>query len=213
MGEKGSSGLPAMKRSIKRHRTKITLMAYLWKIVLTIMIPSAIFGVDCVKGLCIDVFYFQQRNATLNLVVGNTELLDGQDFFGCDQFLPFIVMAVNVACSVVCYKVGKAACKVVAQEAGFSLPLLLSTPVTVGVFVYLFHYPVSVAGTACNPPFPRFVDDWSLGDIDNSWAILVAGVLGFVSYVFITNYIWIPGSERMQKTEKYVNITSIRILS
>ena len=52
----------------------------------------------------------------------------------------------------------------------------------------------------CSLPYPR----WE-GTIEFDWSMIVASILGYIAIVFLTNYIWSPSKERLQREDRYVN--------
>ena len=108
--------LTALKRAIKKRRTKITMLTSLWKIALTVAYPALAFGYggeSCVRAF----FYFHDvprvSNASAGVVVApplaeNCSLFKSLDFVDemtCHDYYPLLMAAVNVGCSILCYKV------------------------------------------------------------------------------------------------------------
>ena len=108
--------LTALKRAIKKRRTKITMLTSLWKIALTVAYPALAFGYgseSCVRAF----FYFHDvprvSNASAGAVVApplaeNCSLFKSLDFVDemtCHDYYPLLMAAVNVGCSILCYKV------------------------------------------------------------------------------------------------------------
>ncbi|KAL5005923.1 hypothetical protein ScPMuIL_017081 [Solemya velum] len=198
------SGLPKLKRNVRLAKTKYDLVGTIWKCVLLLLTPILIFGVDCENATdCIDVLYFQGiDNATLYSRIADTILVSDTTFGGCSFDLPFIIAAINVASSIICYKTAKTAIKIVAQRMTFSLPLTLATPVTVGILVGLYNGTITIKATGCVLPFPVLTSPDVLNqDFEDHWPIIAAGCAGFVAMVIAVRYIWLPTNRRWFTTE------------
>ncbi|KAK3082737.1 hypothetical protein FSP39_003848 [Pinctada imbricata] len=208
-GNKDSTGLPSLKRSMRRRRTKVTVLTSLWKIIMTLIImPSFIFGVGCENGNnCLLKYFYRPADAYSRLTetLSNATLTDDRNFGqDCVPYLPFIMAVLNIMSSVICFKAGKAACKIVAQRVSFSLPLALSTPVVLGFILAFLSSTANINADTC--PLTNFVwngDPTILFDvIGDFWPVLAAGILGYLSFLLITNHVWSPSKERLISTDK-----------
>lgn len=214
-GDKESMGIPKLKRKLRQCKTKISILTNLWKLILNYgVLPSLVFGANCEAGTnCIHMFFlqFEESPDTIKfntyLYPGDAVLSDSRPFnkiVNCIKDLPFIFALVNIASSIVCFKVGKAACKVLAQRAAFSLPLVLSTPVTIALVLGFYSQSAVLNIYGCYTPFPAWDGDaTTIMDIINwYWPVLAGGIAAFFSLLLITNHIWSPGKERLVSTDK-----------
>ena len=213
-GNRDSSGLPLFARSVRQRRTKLLLFTALWKLVLLIIVPLAISGIACEGdgSHCIKALYGTENEAKLssNLI---TTTYDSEKIFGqhgnCSDYLPLLVAAVSIASSIVCFKCAKVACKIMAQVVDFSLPLVLSTPAAIGIVLGMYSGFITT-NDGCSLPFPQW--NSSLGedaaqyfsDMGDPWEnvlFIIAGLVGFLSYLLVSNHIWLPGKTRLQRTD------------
>ena len=214
-GRKSSIGIPKLARHMRKCRTKLTLYASVLKMILTIVTPIAIYGIKCGSN-CIDTLYFKDAFASLQSdSVGHIELNSKEDFGQCDNHLPLIVAAIGVLCSGICFKVGKVACKIMTQIVDYSLPLVLVTPATLCLIILWMFDGLDLG---CEIPFPKWAKDQSSSKyfdnftkMSDVWISIIAGVVGFVSLLLITNHVWTPGKERLQRTDKWVCFTVFKL--
>ena len=210
-GKKGSSGLPLFARSIRQRRTKLLLFTALWKLILVIIIPLAISGIACADdgSHCIKALYGTEREAKLSSNLFTTTYDNGKSFGNCSDYLPLLVATVSISSSIVCFKCSKVACKIMAQVVDFSLPLVLSTPAAIGVVLGMYSG-FMTSNDGCSLPFPHW--NTTLGkdaadyfnDMENHWEnvlFIIAGLVGFLSYLLVSNHIWVPGKTRLQRTD------------
>ena len=211
-GDKESKGLPKLKRGMRRRRTKVTAITSVWKLIMTLIImPSAIYGIGCAQGTeCVRSFFFQNRGQTTSLSDWFTSavMADERNFGNqCISWFPFVISILNIICSVVCFKAGKAACKIVAQRVSFSFPLALSTPIVIGFVLGLYSGTATFQVNGCTLLYPTWINDngdpTELFDvISDYWMVLAAGLLGYMSFLLITNHVWSPSKERLVSTDK-----------
>ncbi|KAL3854141.1 hypothetical protein ACJMK2_013419, partial [Sinanodonta woodiana] len=198
-GDKSSRGFQKLKWSLRRRRTKISFIANIWKLLLSIGIPAAIFGIDCENGSsCFNVFFFQDKNATLSSgTIGISKLMDFRTFGACNSLLPLILAGVNILSSAVCYKMSAVACKILAQPPSFALPLALTTPVTVAFVMGIYSRRSLTIFSDCVLNFPM----WD-GDYDIAWEVITAGIMSYLAFMLLTTHIWVSSNERMQREDK-----------
>lgn len=181
--------------------------------ILTILIPIALFGISCSDGEgCIHTLYFTRDTATLHSTIGEIELISEKKFNNCNNYLPLIVASIGALAGALCYKLGKVACKIMTQIVDYSLPLVLSTPVTIGVIIAMYEgFMISAADeVSCGIPFPEWSKDNQAAnyfqlffDETENLFLLGAMVCSFLSLMLVTNHVWMPGKERLQRTDKY----------
>ncbi|XP_067668564.1 chitin synthase chs-2-like isoform X1 [Haliotis asinina] len=197
----GIKGLATIRRNIREQRVKIDLITSVIKIITTLVVPAVIFapgGDDCAA-----TFFLTKKNATGCSIYGTMTLEDVRDATSsCSAQLPFLVAAVCILCSAVCYGMSKACCKVRAQIPCFSVPMLFSTPVTFGLI--LLSYSVSnINGQflGCSfewvQPIPEF-SDFLLQFTVDYW--IPIGVFGYITLFCIVDHIWHPSDERLART-------------
>ncbi|XP_033728979.1 chitin synthase chs-2-like [Pecten maximus] len=206
-GDKDSSGLPYLKRMITRGRTKIGLLTMLWKLVLTYSVmPALLFGANCNSSTsCIDsVFYHFEDNVTphMNTPIGDDIIM--QDNREDCWYLPLLMAVTNILSDIICFKVAKAACKILAHKVGYALPIALSTPVTIALLFGSYSSTTVSTLASCKIPFPTWDGDASnvVDEFDFFKYAVIAGILAYMSLLLITNHVWSPGKERLAATEK-----------
>lgn len=224
-GREYSNGLPKLKRYFMQSRSKITFITMCWKIVLTSCILPVIYAYFICGTECIDFIYFKYSGdleVTKHPSIMNTILTDGSLLESCATFhkwFPFMIALVYIFINGVCYKIGKAACKIVAQQLAFALPIAIATPVALAILLEMMSS--SKTGNSegnvgtfffgkCEIQFPYWVSDEKnpilhLTEGDNFiyiWSIVVGGFLSYFSLLIITNSIWSPKKERLQPTDK-----------
>ncbi|KAK3593492.1 hypothetical protein CHS0354_037014 [Potamilus streckersoni] len=201
-------GLVWLAKRAKRQRTKLCLIVNIWKLILAILLPIAIFGPGC--GInCIRTLFLLESKATLDGFFGSTHLTSVKHFGSCSHYLPLVVAAISIFCSGVCYKAVKTACKITAQVFCVSLPLALTTPVSIAILFGIYAEIVTTSKTGCNLPFPAwdkkegspklYLDNITKTDF---WMTILAGLAGYLSFLMICNHIWAPEDERLQRTDK-----------
>ncbi|XP_048773867.2 chitin synthase chs-1-like isoform X2 [Ostrea edulis] len=205
--------LSNLKKNMKKERVRIGIISNLWKIILTIVImPSLLIGAGCENGTaCIKTFFFHSvGKAEFNLTDSTNFTVDGQYGKDCVSYLPFIISMVNVLSNIICYKCVKIASKIMAQKLCFALPIIISTPAVLGIFfgIYSNSKRLNVGTENCVIfPLPHWfnenADPSLLFDYaENYWPALLAGFLGFLSFLLISNHIWSPNEERLITTDR-----------
>ncbi|CAC5365574.1 CHS1 [Mytilus coruscus] len=223
-GRSYSNGLPKIKRYLMQSKSKILFISICWKIILSTCILPVIHGSLICGQDCIDMLYFKypkdDLEATSQPSIMNTILTDGTILNECPTFkklFPFMIALIYIIMNGVCYKIAKAACKVVAQRIAFGLPLTMSTPIALVVLFVL----MSSNGTGsyddnigkfwfgkCEIQFPHWTDNEHnpiLNLVDrftDIWPLVTGGIISYLSLLLITNYIWSPKKERLQSTDK-----------
>lgn len=192
---------------------RIGIITTLWKIILTLLVmPALLFGASCKDGdACIKTIFFEStEKAELNIVYTNLTFETPQKD-SCYSYLPFVVAIINVMSSVICYKCVKSASKILAQKFSYAVPVVLSTPVVIGLFwgIYSEFITLKIATDAqtCAIPLPVWAsknyDPSSMfKNIQFSWSAVLAGLFGFFSFLMISNHIWSPDKERLIATDR-----------
>lgn len=209
----GTSALMRLKLNMRRHRVKVGLFVNLWKIIITLIVmPTLVFGVFCDNGnACIDAFFFQNERGQLRYI-SDANMTDNRNFYelgekGCISYFPFMISMANILSSVICFKFAKAACKILAQKLCFALPVVLSTPVVIGLILGLYSRTVDISFGKCILPLAEWrdknQDPTILFDIiDTYWVVIAAGALGYFSFLLVTNHVWSPSKERLIATDR-----------
>ena len=91
---------------------------------------------------------------------------------------------------------GSLACKMCMQLFGFSLPLILTTPLTTTVVVLQCMYQFLPTGVFVWISYEEEGNRWIL---DLAWLLVL-----WLSELFITSHIWFPNNGRMEKTDRYL---------
>lgn len=224
-GTRDSTGLPALKRSFMRSRSKILFISMSWKIILTTCILPVVYGTLACGKECVDMIYFKHPGDVyaVNGTIINTIFTDGGSglLTQCDtlkKWLPFIIALIYMFLNGACFKIGKAACKVVAQTIAFALPLAISLPVTIVILIAFMSTsnvndvnPTQFKfGEKCVLRYPYWVDNdhnpilkmTEKGNFQSYWPLIVGGVLSYFSLLLMANYIWSPKKERLSSTDK-----------
>ena len=97
----------------------------------------------------------------------------------------------------VCYYLSYIACKLWMQRLSFSLPLILSAPCAILVFLLDKNYNFLHAVTEVTGN-----DNGGFSDLTSDWKKLVAGGVWFLSLMLLTRYVWFPRQSRLAKFEK-----------
>lgn len=104
------------------------------------------------------------------------------------------VLYLQIISSTVLAYFGSTACKLCMQLLGFSLPLTLTTPISIVVVVMQCQYEIL--------PTRTFV--WiGVESGSNMWILHLAwlGVI-WLSEIYITSHVWFPGNGRLEKTDR-----------
>ncbi|KAL8565048.1 hypothetical protein ACOMHN_003424 [Nucella lapillus] len=208
-----SSFLTRLKRAIKKRRTKINFLTSLWKILFTIGYPAVAFGYgseDCHNSF----FFFHEipevNGSEVAVLAHNCSIftsLDLVDEMSCHDYYPFFVAAVNIFCSVLCYKIAKSACKVLLQIPCLVIPLVLVTPLTLVLLLLSYLDPDdfrTVVGCS-SLPWADLGGSGKIGDFLEDLTVVFWVPVGFAAYfslLHITGHVWNPRAERMTRTDK-----------
>ncbi|XP_046543810.1 chitin synthase chs-2-like [Haliotis rubra] len=202
--------LARIKRSIKKRGSKIYFLTSIWKIVLTIALPAVIFSWNSKQ--CLRAFFILEpaaRNCSVFQKITITDTAQAgapSTATSCHPYLPFFVATINIVSSIVCYKIGKSACKILAQVWCFAIPLLLSIPVTCAIIISTYTFNDGISDfLGCKAPWIPDVKNLDLFDfmvqyIETYW--LPVGMASFVSLIYIAGHIFTPRCTRMASTEK-----------
>ncbi|XP_053386745.1 chitin synthase chs-2-like isoform X3 [Mercenaria mercenaria] len=205
-------------KQMHKVRTKLNAIVSLGKILVTLCMVSLLYGSGCNNGLkCIKALYgftlsneniTEASNSTALLnnastgtacavlesaLLGPTTLVVNSISGSCSGNMPFYIAAVNILSGFLCFRCCVAANKILVQLQSFSLPLVLSTPVTVVFMLTLFSKSDIQISDTCILPFAK----WS-GGIAYDSSLIAASILGYIAMVLLTNHIWIQSQDRME---------------
>ncbi|KAH3754146.1 chitin synthase chs-2-like [Dreissena polymorpha] len=195
-GDKNATGLIGIKGQLHNCKIKVYLIVYAWKTAVTIAMVTVIYSVNCADGTsCIETLYNVRLNATLlSETFGKTLLVEKVVHEECSPYLPFSVAIVNIVSSFACYKCCVVANKIRTQILSYSVPIVLATPITVAIMATeLMRNELSMT-SGCNLPFPRWMDGLAY-----DWSMIVASIMGYMTIIMVTTYIWRQTKQRMQR--------------
>ncbi|KAH3803412.1 chitin synthase chs-2-like isoform X2 [Dreissena polymorpha] len=198
-GDDESIGLKNIKRKLHKCNTKVYLIVYTWKIVVTIAVVTIIYSIECVNGKsCIETLYGARLNATLvSGTFGKTLFVENDVYGECPTYLPLQVAAVNIVSSYACYRCCVAANKILTQIPSFSLPLVLATPILITIMAAGFSRNELSMTTGCYLPFPKWTDGLAY-----DWSMIMASIMGYMTIILVTSYIWRQTKERMKHKDR-----------
>ncbi|CAC5366536.1 CHS1 [Mytilus coruscus] len=198
--------LKELKKNIRRMRTKIYAVVSAWKIILTLLLMTAL--MSTFKSSCLSVLYFHGTNNATDcphmvypLYVANVQ---GTNYYND----PFWTAILQIFACLLCYTLSKTACKIMLQVASFSLPLMLVAPIMAGVF--MSDCESWKSGGQTNSIMPEYLQ-WTCDLHGISYDFLeklisvyfLPVVIGWwLSFMWVTFHIWIPRVERLVQTER-----------
>lgn len=193
---------------MRKFRTKLQLYANLWKLILTIVIPTILFSVN--GSHCLETLYFKRPNATCDSFIGQISMVSEKKIDKCSNYLPLIVACFGILSGGLCFKLCKVACKILSQVLDFSLSLILSTPITLAIVLSMYGKNMDKIDhlVSCQFPVPELTiknaaeEVFGLIKDDPGIYAVIAALLGFLSFLLVTNHVWKPGTERLQRTDK-----------
>lgn len=206
---RGVPALYGLKMQIRRHKVKIDFITSVWKIALSFAAVSVMFAIG--EGDCDEVFYLRKSSSGTCTIFGNLTIYDGtslsSEFTSCNVYLPFVLALINILASGCCYISGTAACKVRAQIPCFTVPLVLSTPVTFA-FILLTYSTIntnrSVLG--CDAAWVPEIRDLShFLRVYNEEMWLALGFLSFVVYLLVGRHVWRHQLTKLLKSYRLFN--------
>ena len=102
----------------------------------------------------------------------------------------------------ICYYFARVACKLCMQGFSFSVPMSLSTPLTVAIFSYLCYLEkwTRVYIPDMDIGYLRCPENYKITSFH--WQIGCALALWWLSQLWINNHVWFAKSERLAKVEK-----------
>ena len=191
------------KYAIRDRKTKIEAACAVWKIFLNLAIPLAVFASRGQAGCASALFYTADGEADCSLWKFD---LSSSGTGWCLSYFPFVVASVGILASGVAYKAAKVACKIHAQRLCFSLPLLLSAPVTLAAVVSTYRHPLSLADCSSYLRWPLLAENenllWLLEEYAKQyWLPVLLG--GLLVIGLTTRHVWSPSAERVASTDKY----------
>ncbi|KAK3611779.1 hypothetical protein CHS0354_014130 [Potamilus streckersoni] len=197
---------------IHNRRKKFNIVGNLWKICITFIFPLLLFGIPCQNGSdCINAMFgnlhkLSIAEGAIGFPIVRTMVVSAPSFGHCDNYLPILVAVISIFCSGLCYNAAKIGCNILAQIACMSLPLAISSPISIGILIGYMGRNAHENKQTCDLPFPYWSDEvFKMSEfITNShyWMIITAGICGYVSFLIISYHAWLPGKKRLQKSEQ-----------
>ncbi|GFO13087.1 chitin synthase [Plakobranchus ocellatus] len=206
-GKGRRAGLKALQQMLRKRKTKTSLMTTVWKMIFTIAYAAILFAWESEQ--CLRVFFFLENSASNCSLIGSTSLADDLpplDTPGCQNYLPFYMALFNMLMSVICYKLGKSACKVLLQNTGFALPLMLVTPLSFGLLSLSYTNADDIQKFfGCAVSWAYSNAEVSLAEhlrqlVDDYW--LFSSIAAYVTLMYVTRYVWSSRTARMAPTER-----------
>lgn len=187
--------LVRLKKRTRRSKTKTYMIASVWKMILTFIFTLAFISMDYdVNGL----FKFTDDDAECKNTVSHLDL--------GGLTLDWVwVWLTNLGAGIVSYYCARTAAKTHIQPISFALPLLLSTPLLMGLLIggcstwngNPCKYSDIIPSYLFWQCYPQEKLQWVFWD-QFGWLM----VLWWLSQIWVTKHIWNPKSERLAKTEK-----------
>lgn len=194
--------LREFKHKVRRMRTKIYILASLWKIIITMTLMTVM--VTAGSKSCLSVLYFDVEYAAdcPHLVNPSGNNVDSDVL----HYNPYWVALVQIIACLLCYQFSKTACKVMLQVVSFSLPLMLAAPFIGGLLIASCETWFK-DGSSLMPPYLFWtcdIDGISRGFLETLYSdyLLPIALLWWVSFMWVTFHIWMPRVERLVQTEK-----------
>uniref|UniRef100_A0A2C9K7F9 chitin synthase n=1 Tax=Biomphalaria glabrata TaxID=6526 RepID=A0A2C9K7F9_BIOGL len=211
-----SNGTPAylwVRRLLKRRKTKLCFLMSIWKIIFTFAYAAIFFSGT--NQVCWKTFLFLKNYAPDCSLHNSLSLTSGPlllDLPRCSTYWPFYLAVINIAASIVSYKLGKSACQVQVQTSCFALPLSLVTPLTFGLLCLFQAYPeylqrlfgceISWSHIGTKDPYLGRI----LHDLNAKYWLAYLGVASYLTYIYVTKHVWTSRAEKMARTERlFVN--------
>ncbi|XP_025102509.1 chitin synthase chs-2-like isoform X2 [Pomacea canaliculata] len=192
------------KYSIKDRRTKIDAICSVWKILLNLLIPLILLSASGGNS-CVSTFFLvtDKTDSGCVLWTGGLGLANGRPHDWCKAFLPFAVAGVCILTSFAAYKAAQVSCKINAQQPCFSLPLLLTVPVTFVISLAMYRKHFSLLG--CSVLWPTLGPNNTLLDLLKEysreyWLPIIFG--GILQMALTCSHVWTPSAERVASTDK-----------
>lgn len=203
----------SLKKNMKKEIVRVGIITNIWKLILTLLImPALLIGTSCKDGdACIRTVFFESSGKAEITVVSSNLTFEVIPQYECYSYLPFVVSVINVVSSAACYKCVKVASKILAQQFSYALPVIISTPVVIGLFLGIYSQFITLKvernAETCVIPLPVWSNqDYDLSSIFNNieicWPAILAGLSGFISFLIISNHVWSSGKARLIATHR-----------
>ncbi|XP_064602765.1 chitin synthase chs-2-like isoform X2 [Liolophura sinensis] len=209
-----SHKLPLKRLVVKLHRAraKTHIIVSLWKIIITVLVTYLIFGglgdmgkvfrewyskikhhADPISNISLLNSSSEQNNSSLVEVVINLPNAASTGAVIFSDWVLIVPFLVHVFTSWVLYHLATVACRLHMQRVCFAIPLLLVTPLLMGVL-----------STVCSEFFPvkTALDNFLSWEClqergESTLKTLLFALLWWVSSIWITAHIWTPDNERL----------------
>lgn len=194
------------KRNIRRMRTKIYLIVGLWKIFVTFGCMLALMSEF--KSECASALLFQSDNKAGNC--GHfVDPLHAANIEGSSLLNdPFWICIIQVFSCLFCYTFAKSACKILLQVVSFALPLMLVSPIMLGLFIgNCESWKMTESTGNLLPSYLYWTCDihgvtYDLMEKLISYYYLPLAIGWWLSFMWVTFHIWVPRVERLVQTER-----------
>ena len=197
-----------LKTYIKSKRETVSVPVYSIKIAWQFLVTLIIYVIQS-DGSTLDTartFFYLEDSANVSTLSGNVRLeSDSYIPYGCWTLNPYMMALTCLILTFAFFKTSRYACRVVLQRKCFAVPIVLNLSLTPLIFIILMKYPLAFTAAGCNVLQPLWEIDFD-SSVERVWPLIVAGILGFVSMVILTSYIWSTGGSKMEKVERYAEI-------
>ncbi|XP_046355616.2 chitin synthase chs-1-like [Haliotis rufescens] len=187
-----------VKTEVGKRATRAHMCISMFKVCVTLLLASVYFNHGSVE--CWRTFFFVKTRGSGCTFNADVTLVNES------LSLPWMVAAISVVSSAVCYKISKYACKILAQELCFAVPLLLSFPATLcalGYAVLHADYVNKVMGTTLIENYFHAND---LLTVVTSYTYVYWIPIGITSIIYLVFgiglHIWTPKCNRMTPTSR-----------
>ena len=187
------------EKIINKQQTKISLLVSMLKIVYTLTFVCIFYGTgpgDCsrvlfVRGTSTNATQCGLQKVTLSFSYMSPE--------------PFIYASVNMISGFFCFLFSKTACQLLTQRGSFSLPLVLTGPLSTILVLFFTSQglPFLKMTPRDAPPLIKRDMEGFLSCYFQEFTFERIFVFGYyLTFLFVTRHIWIPKVERLAKVDK-----------
>ncbi|XP_071100719.1 chitin synthase chs-2-like [Haliotis cracherodii] len=152
------------------------------------------------RATCIRTLFGFERGARECSIFGNIVILNDNSKLDelCSTHFFFTTAGTAIICGAIFYILAVAACKAHIQIPCFSLPLLFSTPTTLGL-LWLVYYFGDKSYLVCFFKNITSMDNMFGGVDTPTW---ICGSVSWILFFLVFGHIWFPAEERLAKREK-----------
>jgi len=181
---------------LRKHNAKIYVVVNALKIVFTFLFSYFLMN----NNLKVE---FKQFSNQMNLSASKQIFFDNKEDLFFTNSSVYEPMVIHVFSTAICFYTGRIACKLLMQKFGFSLPLTLTTPVTLGIMFLLslsnqFQVKFDIYDGVLGKYF--YLDGLAIPS--SLFTVFIGFSVFWLSQLWITSHIWSPKLERMAKNER-----------